>query len=401
MSGLTGKHILVGVTGGIAAYKSADLVRRLRNAGAAVRVAMTQAASQFVTPLTFQALSGQPVSTHLLDPAAEAAMGHIELARWADAIVVAPATANFIAKLAHGFADDLLSTICLARDIPLAVAPAMNRQMWSNPATQANCQLLLQRGVHLWGPGTGEQACGEIGAGRLLEVEELLALMPSLFAPNSLAGLKVVITAGPTREPIDPVRYISNRSSGKMGFALAAAASSFGAQVILVSGPTALAAPNRVTCIDVETAQEMHDAVLKEIADCDIFIGAAAVADYAPAAFTAQKIKKHQADLQITCKRTPDILQAITALAQRPFTVGFAAETADLEEQARKKLHVKAMDMICANWVGEGRGFDVDENEVTVIWTGGQTILPKTSKIDLAYQIISQIAEAYRAQHTS
>ncbi len=412
MKQLENKRILLGVTGGIAAYKSADLTRRLRDAGAEVRVVMTRAATEFITPLTMQALSGNPVHLHLLDPQAEAAMGHIELARWADGVLVAPASANFMAKLAHGLAGDLLSTLCLACDAPLALAPAMNRLMWANPATQHNRQLLEQRGVQLFGPAVGEQACGEVGEGRMVEPQQLVEMTAGLFATGSLSGLKVVVNAGPTREAIDPVRFISNRSSGKMGYAIAAAAAEAGATVTLVSGPVALPAPPRVARIDVESAAQMYEAVLANMPGCDIFIGAAAVADYRPQQPAQHKIKKTQAELSLALERTPDILASVAALPNAPFTVGFAAETEDLESHARAKLVAKALDMVAANQVGQGMGFDSDENALTLFWPlpasqrsnisvhqqGGSMELPHAAKDKLARDLISVISERYHAQ---
>lgn len=393
MSQLVNKRILLGVTGGIAAYKSADLARRLRDAGAQVRVVMTRAATEFITPLTMQAVSGNPVHLHLLDPQAEAGMGHIELARWADAVLVAPASANFMARLAHGLADDLLSTLCLACTAPIALAPAMNRQMWANPATQANCQVLQGRGVRLFGPGEGEQACGEVGLGRMTEPQQLVEMTAALFAVGSLGGLQVMVTAGPTREAIDPVRFISNRSSGKMGYAIAAAAAEAGAIVTLVSGPVALATPPHVTRIDVESAAQMYEAVLAGVRDCAIFIGAAAVADYRPQHAAPSKVKKSKAAVNLALEPTPDILASVAALTNPPFTVGFAAETDDLEAHAQAKRAAKQLSMIAANWVGRpGTGFDSDENALTLFWEGGSAQLPQTSKEKLARQLIAIIA---------
>jgi phosphopantothenoylcysteine decarboxylase/phosphopantothenate--cysteine ligase len=398
MNQLSQRKIVLGVTGGIAAYKSADLVRRLREAGAEVRVVMTQGATAFVAPLTFQALSGQPVHLDLLDPAAEAAMGHIELARWADTVLIAPASADFIARLAHGLANDLLSTLCLATDAPLVLAPAMNRLMWANAATQDNCALLLRRGVRLLGPGAGEQACGEVGAGRMLEPTEIVALLSAPTA-QPLAGKTVVLTAGPTREPIDPVRYISNRSSGKMGFAVAAAAARAGARVMLVAGPTALATPPGVERLDVESAAQMYAAVMEHIDGADIFIGAAAVADYRPVAAEARKIKKTQSEHSLILERTQDILQSVAALPKPPFTVGFAAETHDLAAYATDKLRRKRLDMIAANWVGEGQAFDRDDNALEVFWPQGQASLGRQGKAELAEQLIALIADRYHEKN--
>jgi phosphopantothenoylcysteine decarboxylase/phosphopantothenate--cysteine ligase len=401
MFALANKRILLGITGGIAAYKSADLVRRLRAAGASVRVVMTRAACEFITPLTLQALSGQPVRTDLLDPSAEAAMGHIELARWADAVLVAPASADFMAKLVHGRADDLLSTLCLASSAPLALAPAMNHVMWTNAATQGNVGVLRARGVHLFGPGQGDLACGESGPGRMLEPEQLLAQVAGLFETGLLVGTRVLVTAGPTREDIDAVRFISNRSSGKMGYAVAGAAAEAGAQVTLVSGPVALAPPARVECIAVLSAQDMYDAVLARAAGCDIFVAAAAVADYRPATAQAGKLKKSAPELTLNLQRTPDILASVAALPGAPFTVGFAAETEALAEHARAKLADKSVDMIAANWVGRAdSGFDSDTNALQLFWRDGGVELPLTGKERLARELIGVIAQRYRATRT-
>lgn len=393
MSSLANKHILLGVTGGIAAYKAPDLTRRLKEAGAQVRVVMTRGACEFVTPLTFQALSGEPVRTELFDPAAEAAMGHIELARWADAILVAPASADFLAKLAHGRADDLLSTLCLATEAPIALAPAMNRVMWAHAATQANARLLAERGLHLFGPAAGAQACGEVGEGRMLEPSALVEALAGLFATGTLAGKRVLITAGPTREPLDPVRYVTNRSSGRMGFALAQAAAEAGAQVTLVAGPVALPAPRGVERIDVETAAQMHAAVMARLPGCDIFIGAAAVADYRPREVAAHKLKKGEAQRELVLEKTPDILAEVAAHSPRPFVVGFAAETERLLEHAREKLTRKGLDMIAANLVGEGLGFEAPDNALEVLWAGGQASLPRQDKPRLARALVALIAE--------
>ncbi len=401
MSNLSGKQVLLGMTGGIAAYKSAELVRLLRKQGAEVRVVMTAGAQEFITPLTLQALSGQPVHTDLLDPRAEAAMGHIELARWADVVLVAPATADFIARLAQGRADDLLATVCLATDAPLAVAPAMNRVMWENPATRDNMALLKQRNIGCFGPDTGSQACGETGPGRMLEPEDLLRSLEEIFKSGSLAGCQVVITAGPTREAIDPVRFISNRSSGKMGYALAAAAREAGAAVALISGPVSLPAPERVNVIRVETAAEMYAAVMSQASTMDIFIGAAAVADYRPVTTAEQKLKKSGETMQLALERNPDILATVAALEAKPFTVGLAAETHDLEQHARGKLQSKGVDMIAANKVGKGLGFDADENALQVFWQAGEVVLPQTRKIKLARQLIDLIAGRYRQQQNN
>ena len=400
MQRLVGKRILLGVTGSVAAYKAAELVRRLRDVGADVRVVMTRAATEFVAPLTFQALSGKPVHQYLLDPAAEAAMGHIELARWADAILVAPASADFIARLAQGRADDLLTTLCLASEsgVPLALAPAMNLQMWQDAATQDNVQLLRKRGVLMFGPGEGAQACGEIGAGRLVEPEQLLHMLAELFETGSLTGRTVMVTAGPTHEAIDPVRYIGNRSSGKMGFALAQAAIEAGARVILVSGPVTLATPARAERVDVESAEQMFQAVRTRIPGVDIFIAAAAVADYRPQRVAAQKLKKDSAFFSLELERTPDILASVAQRAHRPFCVGFAAETEDLLGNAAAKLEAKGVDMIAANWVGpsavDTQGtFGSDVTALRLFWPEGGLELPLSSKDKIARQLIAIIAE--------
>ncbi len=417
---LAKKRILLGVTGGIAAYKSADLTRRLREAGAEVQIAMTPAATAFVAPLTFQAVSGQPVRVDLLDTQAEAGMGHIELARWADLILIAPATADFIARLAHGMANDLLSTLCLATDQPIAVAPAMNRLMWQNAATQDNCRVLARRGTHIWGPGIGEQACGEIGAGRMLEpvdlcghVVELLGIretaetqanFPAVnpttapLAPHDLQGLTVLITAGPTREALDPVRFISNRSTGKMGFAVAEAAAAAGARVTLVSGPVTLKTPVGVERIDVDSAVEMHEAVMRRVRQADLFIATAAVADYRAAHPAERKIKKTHDTLNLELARNPDIVAEVAALrAHRPFTVGFAAETHDVLRYAEDKRRRKNLDLIAANQVGvAGSGFESEQNALHVLWEGGERLLPLADKRLLGQQLIALIAERYR-----
>ncbi len=396
-------RVLLGVTGGIAAYKSAEIVRRLRERGAEVQVVMTAGARQFVTPLTFQALSGRPVRSDLWDEAAEAAMGHIELARWADRILVAPATADFIARLAHGLADDLLATLCLATDAPLSIAPAMNRLMWANAATQTNVDLLRSRGVTILGPGVGDQACGETGPGRMLEpadlVEAILA-RPATAAPvvtGVLAGRKVVVTAGPTRERIDPVRFITNRSSGKMGYAVAEAARDAGAETVLVSGPVNLAAPPGLRRISVETAEQMMAAVSAEVPGTDIFIAAAAVSDYRPVQVAAEKIKKTSDSLLLALSRTPDILGTVAAGSPRPFVVGFAAETQNVERNALAKLEGKRLDMIAANQVGDGLAFDCDDNALTVYWPGGRRELGRASKAKLAAELVAVIAERFAA----
>ena len=403
MGSSTPVRVLLGVSGGIAAYKSAEIVRRLRERGAEVQVVMTAGARQFVTPLTFQALSGRPARSDLWDEAAEAAMGHIELARWADRILVAPATADFIARLAHGLADDLLATLCLATEVPISIAPAMNRLMWSNPATQANVALLRSRGVTILGPGVGDQACGETGPGRMLEpadlVEAILAAGPAATPADAgvLAGRKVLVTAGPTRERIDPVRFITNRSSGKMGYAVAEAARDAGAEVVLVSGPVNLPAPPGLRRVCVETAEQMMSAVNADLPGTDVFIAAAAVSDYRPVQVSSEKIKKTSDSLLLALSRTPDILATVAAGKQRPFVVGFAAETQNVERNALAKLEGKRLDMIAANQVGDGLAFDCDDNALTVYWPGGKRELPKAGKSKLAAQLIAVIAEKFAA----
>ena len=393
---LTEKNILLGVSAGIAAYKSCELVRLLTGAGARVRVVMTPRATEFVAPLTFQALSGHPVRTAVFDAEAEAGMDHISLARWADAILVAPATADVMARLAHGMADDLLSTLCLATEAPVCLAPAMNRAMWGHVATRENARLLASRGVHLFGPGTGGQACGEIGAGRMLEPAELLQSLQSLFEAPRLAGRHVLVTAGPTREPVDPVRYITNRSSGRMGHAVAAAAALAGARVTLVSGPVTLEAPAGVERLMVETAAQMQETVMAHLPGADIFIATAAVADYRVAQPAQQKIKKQGDTLDLQLVKNPDILAQVSGSADRPFTVGFAAETDSLEQHARAKLEKKRLDMIAANDVSGGQGFDVDDNALRVFWRDGDCSLPRQSKVTLARALVQVIADRFQ-----
>jgi phosphopantothenoylcysteine decarboxylase/phosphopantothenate--cysteine ligase len=399
MSATAPLRILLGVTGGIAAYKSAELVRRLRERGAEVQVVMTAGARQFVTPLTFQALSGRPVRSDLWDESAEAAMGHIELARWASHVVIAPASADFLARLAHGLADDLLTTLCLATDAPLTVAPAMNRLMWANAATQANVATLRSRGVTLLGPGDGEQACGETGAGRMVEPAEIVeALFARGAVAGPLAGRKVLITAGPTRERIDPVRFITNRSSGKMGFAVAEAARAAGAEVVLVSGPVNVPTPAGVRRVDVETAEQMMAAVRADLPGTDIFIAAAAVSDYRPVHAAAEKIKKTSDSLMLALSRTTDILATVAAGTPRPFVVGFAAETQNVERNALAKLEGKRLDMIAANQVGDNLAFDCDENALTVYWPGGKRELARAAKREVAAGLVQAIAERFAAR---
>jgi phosphopantothenoylcysteine decarboxylase/phosphopantothenate--cysteine ligase len=398
MSNLTNKRIVLIVSGGIAAYKALELVRRLRDAGAAVKIVMTEAATRFVGELSFQALSGEPVHTDLLDVDAEAAMGHIQLARWADAVIVAPATADFMAKLRYGLANDLATTLCLASAGPLLLAPAMNQQMWQNQATQENALTLAARGIKSIGPDSGSQACGETGPGRMAEPPAIAAAVAALFSTGTLAGVSLMVTAGPTREAIDPVRYLSNRSSGKMGYALARAGVEAGADVTLISGPVALAPPAGVRTTNVETADQMFDAVIGSIADVDIFIGCAAVADYRVDAPAEQKRKKNDLSLSLTLTPTRDILHNVTARPNPPFAVGFAAETENLIANARGKLERKSLDMIAANEVGDdGLGFDSNENELHVLWKGGEQRLAKAPKDLIARQLIGLIASSYRS----
>lgn len=395
MSSLANKRILLGVTGGIAAYKSADLVRRLQDAGAEVRVVMTAAAQEFITPLTMQALSGNPVHTTLLDPEAEAGMGHIQLARWADLVLVAPASADFMARLVQGQGDDLLTTVCLATAAPIALAPAMNQGMWRNASTQANVVTLIERKIHLFGPAAGEQACGDVGPGRMLEPLALVDAAAGLFATGVLAGKKVVITAGPTREAIDPVRYISNHSSGKMGYALAQAAAEAGAKTVLISGPTQLAAPERVEFIAVTTAQDMLEASLAQAKGCDLFIAAAAVADYRAAQVAEQKIKKSGDDtMTLELVKNPDIVATVAALQNKPFTVGFAAESENLIAHAQQKLARKNLDIVIANNISvAGIGFNADDNAVTLIDKTQQQEISQRSKQQLARELMSVFAK--------
>ncbi|MCU7844122.1 MAG: bifunctional phosphopantothenoylcysteine decarboxylase/phosphopantothenate--cysteine ligase CoaBC [Candidatus Thiodiazotropha sp. (ex Monitilora ramsayi)] len=399
MSQLENKKILLGVCGGISAYKSAVLLRALQQAGAEVRVVMTSSAQAFVTPLTFQALCGHPVYTELLDPEQEAAMDHISLARWADMILVAPATANFIARVANGHASDLLSTLCLAATIPIALAPAMNQAMWNNPATQRNIDTITRYGYRLWGPDEGDQACGETGPGRMLEPETLLRRASDFLKPGPLRGVSVLMTAGGTQEPIDPVRFVGNRSSGKMGYALAEAMRDLGAEVTLVSGPVSLNPPSAIDICTVQTANEMRDAVMARVEECSIFIAVAAVADYRPASVAAEKIKKRSDSLNLELVRNPDILAEVAALADPPFTVGFAAETEQVEAFAEEKRRSKGVDMIAANQVGTSEGgFESDRNSLTLLWEGGRESLAMMEKSHLARQLSERILKRYQLE---
>lgn len=396
---LQNKRILLGVTGGIAAYKAAEIIRRLREQGAEVRVVMTDAAKEFITPLTLQAVSGHIVANSMFDPQAEAGMGHIELAKWADLVLVAPATANVISRLTTGMGDELLTTLCLASPAPLAIAPAMNMQMYLHAATQNNLKVLAERGVHIWGPGVGSQACGDVGPGRMLDPVDIVEEVTKFLQPVPQTDLSFLITAGPTREAIDPVRYISNHSSGKMGFALAEAAAAIGAKVTLVAGPVNLPTPKGVKRIDVESALEMQSAVEAEVAQHPIFIGCAAVADYRMAEVAPQKMKKTegQEGLSLQLIKNPDIIAGVAARTDKPFVVGFAAETQDVARYALDKLQRKGMDMIAANDVSRaGQGFNADQNALTVFWADGQQELPLASKQQVAQQLISLIIKRYQ-----
>ena len=395
-----GPRILLGVTGGIAAYKSLDLVRRLRERGAEVQVVLTQSAKTFISPSAFQAVSGRRVRDDLWDEAAEAAMGHIELARWADLVLIAPATANIMGSLAAGLAGDLLTTLALAAQAPVILAPAMNQAMWSNQAVQQNRALLESRGIRFLGPAEGEQACGDQGLGRMVEPVDIVQSVfeaPIQFASQSLKGLTTVITAGPTREPIDPVRYITNRSSGKMGFALAAAAQQAGAHVVLVSGPVSIETPPGVERIEVETAEEMYEAVHQRVDEADLFIACAAVSDYRPETEASEKLKRNEATLSLELVRSPDTLASVAKLQNGPFTVGFAAETQNVTENARAKLIKKRLDMIAANRVGPDCGFDQETNSLKIFWKDGDIELEEASKPVIARRLIQLIAECYRS----
>ena len=407
---LENKKILIGVSGGIAAYKTPLLVRLLTKLGAEVQVVMTRSASQFTTATTLQAVSGNPVRDDLWDEAGEAAMGHIELARWADIILIAPATADVVARLAHGFANDLLTTLCLATDVPIMLAPAMNRLMWQNPATQENIEKLQARAIQILGPDAGEQACGETGLGRMLEPEELTDAVVAFLSSSTeddftatrtirkkglLLGQHIVLTAGPTREAVDPVRFLSNYSSGKMGFAMAEAAEAEGALVTLIAGPVSLDTPHGVKRVDVTTAVEMYEAVMDSLDDCDIFIGTAAVADYRPARMAYQKIKKSDDEndyRNIELERNPDILASVSSQHPRPICVGFAAETENLEDNARDKLVRKNLDFIAANLVGDGQTFGQDESSLHVFWPGGDEKIPKATKRKLADRLMKIVS---------
>lgn len=402
MSALTNKRVLLGISGGIAAYKCVELVRRLREQGAEVRVVMTAAAKAFITPLTLQAVSGHPVADDLLDPAAESSMGHIQLAKWADLVLLAPATADLMARMAAGMGNDLLTTLCLATSAPLAIAPAMNQQMYQAQVTQENIAKLAARGALIWGPAEGAQACGDVGPGRMLEPTELCQRVNQHFAQQQdLAGIAVLITAGPTREALDPVRFISNHSSGKMGYAIAAAAAARGATVTLVSGPVNLPTPAGVKRIDVESALQMQSAVMTEVTHHQIFIACAAVADYRAACVAPEKIKKTGDEISLTLVKNPDIVAGVGAMTtQRPFVVGFAAETQNVEQYARDKLARKNLDLICANDVSlPGQGFNADQNALHLFWKDGQHSLALDSKAALGQQLMDNIVRLYR--HTA
>ena len=394
------QNIILGVTGGIAAYKAPELVRRLRERGAVVQVVMTDSAGQFVTEIALQAVSGRPVRQNLWDKEAEAAMGHIELARWADLVLIAPATAEFMARLAAGAAPDLLTTLCLATTAPITIAPAMNHMMWANSAVQANRALLEERGINLLGPEDGDQACGETGIGRMMRPDDIAAaVLPtapvSITNAAPLKGKTVMVTAGPTREAIDPVRYITNRSSGKMGYSLASAARDAGAKVILISGPVSLQEPAGVTLVCVDTAKQMFAATHEHIQGVDIFIAVAAVSDYRPESEARNKIKKTKPTMQLDLVKSPDTLASVAKLVDGPFTVGFAAETEQVREYALGKLENKKLDMIVANKVGADAGFECEDNAAQVFWRGGERSFPTMAKTELAEQLIRLVADRY------
>lgn len=398
MHSLRGRRLVLGITGGIAAYKAAELARLCVRDGAEVQVVMTQAASAFIGEMTLQAITGRPVRSALFDPAHEAAMGHIELARWAERVVVAPASADFIARAAAGLAPDLLSTLCLATTAPVVIAPAMNQAMWRHPATVANVALLRERGVGIVGPAEGEQACGDTGPGRMAEPAEIHAWLAAGLGDGRLRGRRALVTAGPTHEAVDPVRFLGNRSSGKMGFAVARALAEQQAEVVLVAGPVALETPPGVARVDVETALQMHEAVLAALPGTDLFVAAAAVADYRPANPAGSKIKKSSSGLALDLVRNPDILADVAARPRRPFCVGFAAETDDVESYAEDKRRRKGIDMIAANRVGDGLGFGTDDNALVVLWDGGREVLPMQAKATLARRLVELIGERIGAQ---
>ncbi len=397
---LAGKKIVLGVSGSIAAYKAAEIIRLCRKAGAEVKVVMTRGACEFITPLTLQTLSGSPVAMDLLDADEESAMGHITLARWADWVLIAPASANTMARIVQGRTEDLLSALCLATEAPIALAPAMNNKMWTHRATQQNLAVLLGRGNYILGPASGEQACGEVGEGRLLEPEQIIAMLSQLMVPKRLGGNRVVVTAGPTHEPIDPVRYIGNRSSGKMGFELACAAVEAGAEVILITGPVHLTTPSAVCRIDVETAQQMYDAVM-DISEADIVIGCAAVADYRPAEYQDKKIKKADSECSsLALIKNHDILAAVSQRKEQPFVVGFAAETDNLAEYAKDKMKAKNLDMVAANVIGKDIVFGSDMNALQVFWSEGEQTMATAFKSHLARELMTLIIERYDAKNS-
>ena len=400
INALAGKNILLGISGGIAAYKCAELTRRLKDLGAEVRIVMTSAAKEFITPLTMQAVSGHEIADDLLDPRAKSSMGHIELAKWADLILLAPATANLIARLRAGFGDELLTTLCLATPSPIAVSPAMNMEMYLNAATQENIQVLAQRGMLIWGPGVGPQACGDIGPGRMLDPEDLVSRVVEFFSVKKaqFADVNITITAGPTQEAVDPVRYISNHSSGKMGFALAEAAQKMGANVTLISGPVNLTTPDNVNRVDVKSAVQMHKASLENLDSCDIFIGCAAVADYRPEVVASQKMKKQQGidDLTLKLVKNPDIIADVANDKDRPFCVGFAAETEDVERYAQDKLKRKKLDLIAANDVAKvGQGFNSEQNALSVFSAGQRFDISLADKKEVAHQLLEVVYQQY------
>jgi len=397
MQSLYGRRVLLGITAGIAAYKAAELARLLVKDGAEVQVVMTRSASEFIGAMTLQAITGRPVRDALFDPQHEAAMRHIELARWAEMILVAPATADFLAQAAAGMAHDLLGTLCLASTAPLVVAPAMNQAMWRHAATRSNVELLQSRGVSMLGPDEGEQACGDSGPGRMLEPEAIAAAVRERLVSGRLSGRRVVLTAGPTREALDPVRFLGNRSSGKMGFAIAGALRALGAEVVLIAGPVSLPTPAGVKRVDVESAQQMRDAVFTSLPGTAIFIACAAVADFRPAKVVGQKIKKNDETLTLELIRNPDILSEVSLSSDRPFCVGFAAETNDVEAYAEAKRRAKELDMIAANQVGASQGFEADDNALLVLWEGGRQALARQPKSVLAEQLVNLIADRFDA----
>ncbi len=399
MKSLTNKRVLLGVSAGIAAYKTPDLVRKLTELGAEVQIILSKNADQFVAPLSLQAVSGHAVHSYAMTAESESGMGHIDLARWADIVLIAPATANIMARLCQGNADELLTTVCVATEAPIAVAPAMNQQMWQNAASKANIETLKSRGVHILGPDAGEQACGEVGLGRMLQPVDIAARVGSMFQNTQLTGKRIMITAGPTWEALDPVRGITNHSSGKMGYALAEAAIEAGAEVTLVTGPTHITKPERATVLDVVSALDMHSAVMSTIDQQDIFIGVAAVADYRPVDSADQKIKKNADEMTITMIKNPDILADVASRDAPPFCVGFAAETNDVVDYARSKLERKKLDLIAANHVGGSEtGFGTPDNAITLIGHHDTMELPKQNKSALARQLISEISKAYNKQ---